>query len=215
MTKKTPPATTAVAPRPRGRPVPADARRLERDLVAAAHGLFIRHGYDATTMDAVAAEAHSSKRTLYARYPRKELLFEAVVADHTRRGFEPVERVVARFEAEPGLGLRERLLLIGRTFVEQATTPETQALVRTLASAAQRFPELFDARHREGYGRATSLVRSMLSDAGAQEPAIAAQAFYSLLVLAPMYETPEGGQMPDVAAVVDFVLAGARLPARA
>src|SRR5690242_6187770 len=41
----------------------------------AAQRLFLATGYERTTMDAIAADAHVSKQTLYRYYPAKEALF--------------------------------------------------------------------------------------------------------------------------------------------
>jgi len=197
----------------RGRPSRADAPRMEQHLLDIACRLFVASGYDLTTMDAIAMEARVSKRTLYLRYPKKELLFAAVVADHTARSFAAVEAVLERFASNPSLSLRARLQMLGHVFVEQAVNPDTLSLDRSMATTAQRFPELLDSLHRAGYERATSIVQTLLSEAGAKESAISAQAFYSLLVLAPIRERLRDGkqQVPDVDRVVDFITAGARI----
>jgi AcrR family transcriptional regulator len=51
-----------------------ERRRLETSaaIVAAAHELFVRQGYDATTMDDVADAAVVSRRTLFRYFPTKE-----------------------------------------------------------------------------------------------------------------------------------------------
>ena len=51
-----------------------ERRRLETSaaLVAAAHELFVRQGYDATTMDDIADAAVVSRRTLFRYFPTKE-----------------------------------------------------------------------------------------------------------------------------------------------
>ncbi|MGF6222440.1 TetR/AcrR family transcriptional repressor of mexJK operon [Pseudomonas sp. F-14 TE3482] len=199
----------------RGRPSQADAPRLEQHLLDIAHRLFVANGYDVTTMDSIAMEARVSKRTLYLRYPRKELLFAAVIADHTVRSFAAVQAVLKRFESDPSLDLRARLQMLGHVFVEQAVNPDTLSLDRSMATAAKRFPELLDSLHRAGYERATSIVQALLSEAGAMESEISAQAFYSLLVLAPIRERLRDGkqQVPDVNRVIDFITAGARISA--
>jgi AcrR family transcriptional regulator len=209
-------ATTGELRKPRrGRPSQADAPRLEQHLLDIAHRLFVANGYDVTTMDSIAVEARVSKRTLYLRYPRKELLFAAVVADHTVRSFEAVQAVLERFESNPELDLRARLKMLGHAFVEQAVNPDTLSLDRSMATTAQRFPDLLDSLHRAGYERATSIVQALLSEAGAMESEISAQAFYSLLVLAPIRERLRDGkqQVPDVDRVIDFITAGARISA--
>ena len=52
------------------------AQRTRERLRAAAHRLFLRQGYLATSVDAILAEAGiSSKETLYRKYANKEALF--------------------------------------------------------------------------------------------------------------------------------------------
>ena len=61
----------------------ADPRASEkrRRIVAAAWRLALRGGLRATTMEALAREAGIAKGTLYAHFPDKEAVFDAVVAD--------------------------------------------------------------------------------------------------------------------------------------
>src|ERR1700689_5593518 len=50
-------------------------------IAAAALRLFLRDGYERTRVDAIAAEAGVSKRTIYNRYGDKENLFRSVLHD--------------------------------------------------------------------------------------------------------------------------------------
>jgi len=79
-----------------------------------------------------------------------------------------------------------------------------------MAEAAS-FPRLAARLHGMGFERATSTVSRLLTAAGAQEPQLGAEAFYSLLVLTPLRTIPLEAQVrrPDVERVVQFVLAGA------
>jgi AcrR family transcriptional regulator len=56
-----------------------DAGRQQ--IVEAARGHFFSHGFRSVTMDDLAAELGISKKTLYARFPGKIELLEAVLAD--------------------------------------------------------------------------------------------------------------------------------------
>jgi AcrR family transcriptional regulator len=64
--------------------VPGTSRRAQysastrRALVDAAEGLFTAHGYAATSLDAIVAEARVTKGALYHHYSGKQALFEAV-----------------------------------------------------------------------------------------------------------------------------------------
>jgi len=74
--------------------VPGTSRRAQysastrRALVDAAEGLFTEHGYAATSLDAIVAEARVTKGALYHHYSGKQALFEAV--------FEKVESAGAQ-----------------------------------------------------------------------------------------------------------------------
>ncbi|MFT0170373.1 TetR/AcrR family transcriptional regulator [Paraburkholderia mimosarum] len=187
---------------------------MDRHLLDVARRLFVTQGYEATTIDAVVLAAHTSKRTLYNRYANKEALFIGVVIDHVTHSFAPVETTLASHDFEHAPDLRTRLVTIARVYVEQASSPESQALDRIVTAERNRFPDLFERLHSEGYLRATNVVRKLFVEAGAREAAVAAQAFYSLLVLAPMRENwgLAYACAPDLQRVVDFVIAGAQLP---
>jgi AcrR family transcriptional regulator len=64
--------------------LPGTSRRAQysastrRALVDAAEGLFSEHGYAATSLDAIVAEARVTKGALYHHYSGKQALFEAV-----------------------------------------------------------------------------------------------------------------------------------------
>ena len=62
-----------------GRPSRADALRLRQRILETATELFLAQGYGSTTIEAVAARAGISKRTLYHRFDDKAALFTAVV----------------------------------------------------------------------------------------------------------------------------------------
>lgn len=201
----------------RGRPPRAVADQVERRLLDAARGVFVQCGFENATMDAVAAAARTSKRTLYGRFASKEQLFAAVVTDHIARSFTPVHDALADVVKGQHLSgcdtpLRECLVKLGHVFVEQAIAPESQALDRAVFAAAHVLPELADRLHQDGFVRAINIVNGLLEQAGARQAQMAAQAFYSLLVLTPMRgDSPRSSQpLPEVEAVVDFVLAGAQ-----
>jgi AcrR family transcriptional regulator len=75
----------AAAPAPftpkRGRPTADQASAIARTILAAATELFLAQGYEATTMEAVAAAAGVPKPTLYKRHPDKMSLLRAVMAE--------------------------------------------------------------------------------------------------------------------------------------
>lgn len=63
----------------RGRPRKEHAGNIDADILSAAIALFDEAGFDGTAMEAVAARAGISKRTLYMRYADKKALIKAVI----------------------------------------------------------------------------------------------------------------------------------------
>jgi AcrR family transcriptional regulator len=73
----------------------AQAARTRADIIEAAHRLFERHGYAATTMARIALEAEVAVETIYRGFSGKAALFrevvEAAVAGGVARAERPVE----------------------------------------------------------------------------------------------------------------------------
>src|SRR3546814_2076260 len=99
-------------------------------IIAAATDLFTHSGYGAVSMDAIAAKAGVSKRTVYSHFPGKDVLFAAVMTRHcgTVSG-------VAGWELDPEVEPREMLTDRGRRFLTLFTrseehTSELQSLMR-------------------------------------------------------------------------------------
>ena len=57
----------------------------DEQILAAARQLFLRHGFDGATTDALVERAEVSKETLYRYYPTKDELLTAVIKDMAER----------------------------------------------------------------------------------------------------------------------------------
>ncbi|MGL5974036.1 MAG: TetR/AcrR family transcriptional regulator, partial [Aeromonas sobria] len=66
-----------------------------QQLVATAYRLFNRHGFHATGIDRIWAEAGSTKRTLYRHFPTKDALIEAVLLARDREFFALLDQRLA------------------------------------------------------------------------------------------------------------------------
>lgn len=73
----------------------------EEEILRAAFEVFADKGFHGATMLDVASRARASKATLYARYPSKEALFEALMAWDTRQGTEALDAIVEDATLEP------------------------------------------------------------------------------------------------------------------
>jgi AcrR family transcriptional regulator len=119
------PAGEGAERRARGKP-------RERAILSAVTGLLGEAGYEAMTMDAVAARAHVSKTTIYRRWPGKAELVRAAVDAHI------TGRVVSARDAG---SLRGDLLAVMRA-MRSHLTPEFLAMMSGLVHAMRADREL-------------------------------------------------------------------------
>src|SRR5215469_11979087 len=94
----------------------ADPRRAR--ILHAAKELWLRDGYDRTTISTLAASAHVSKATIYECWERKEDLFAEV---HVQEAIWLIEYWSARIEADPQGGTIAGIY--GQGFLALASNP--------------------------------------------------------------------------------------------
>ena len=85
---------------PAAKPPQADSAR-EEEILQAAFDVFTEKGFHGARMLDVASRARASKATLYARYPSKEALFEALMAWSTRQGTDALDAIAADETLDP------------------------------------------------------------------------------------------------------------------
>ena len=111
-------------------------------IAAAALALFVRDGYERTSVDAIAAEAGVSKRTVYSHYADKQQLFLSVVEDTYHQIFEGVAAVARQHLDGPG-DLEHRLRgFISAVSRQTGRSAERAALIRLILTEAPHFPAL-------------------------------------------------------------------------
>ena len=119
-----------------GRPLLEDVPRRNEHLLDVATGIFVRLGYNATTLDRIAAEAGVAKRTIYARYPDKQALFFAVMRRLAER------RVIENLWGEDELPLREGLRRRAQRMMAHSLSDSELAIARLFMVELAHFPEL-------------------------------------------------------------------------
>ena len=191
------------------------ARRLAsggaiRDAAAA---LFLEKGYQATSMDDIAAAAQVSKQTIYTHFANKERLFSDLVLGNAERVEDFVATIGPALE-HAGDDLAPALTRLARGYLGTVMRPEVLRLRRLVLGEASRFPELASAYYERVPGRvieALADVFGRLAGAGRlslDDPLIAAQQFAWLtLGLAvdrgmffPIEELPANGNLDRAAA---------------
>jgi AcrR family transcriptional regulator len=170
-----------------GRPSRADALRLRQRILEVATELFLAEGYGSTSIEAVAARAGISKRTLYHRFDDKSALFAAVVHEIIAQIRPP-----AHVPLIEGATLHDVLRRLAGMILRAALSPKALALHRLVVGESARFPELVRAVHGDGSTReATALISGLLardlrdSKLNAENRAFAAEQFIFMIVSLP------------------------------
>jgi AcrR family transcriptional regulator len=125
-------------------------QRKHDAIEAAALVLFARDGYGRTSVDAIAAEAGVSKRTVYSHYGDKENLFLLVLRESYDTMRERVTDIVDRNLRDVD-DVRSALITCIREIVRAITrAPGRATLIRLLISEAPHFPAILDLWHNWG-----------------------------------------------------------------
>jgi TetR/AcrR family transcriptional repressor of mexJK operon len=117
-----------------GRPKDMEKRAA---ILDAAKQLFVKQGFEGTSMDAIANKAGVSKLTVYSHYRDKETLFAEAVRSKCET-LMPEEL----FEADLKGPLRKQLLAIARAFFSLITSEDAIAIHRTIVANAASAPKL-------------------------------------------------------------------------
>lgn len=122
------------------------SERKRQAIARAALTLFASDGYERTSVDAIAAEAGVSKRTVYSHYGDKETLFLSVVRDTYEAMLARIGEIVGRVAWERDL---RSALICCMTEVTRSVirSPERSTLVRLLMAEAPHFPDLIELLH--------------------------------------------------------------------
>jgi len=146
-----------------GRPPKQLAGEVDDRILDAARRVFLEHGLEGASIDEIARLARAGKPTIYARFPTKKALLEAVAtrsATSVRGGFESY--------APSGESIQEQLVSVGTEILRRLLAAETVDFMRLFISEARRFPELatFGRMARERGAHAVAPVLRDLVQSG-------------------------------------------------
>ena len=142
-----PPAQAAEPQSARGR------ARLTR-MLAAATELFLRDGYDQTSIDAILERSGGSKATLYAYFPTKEELFRAVI--------DGVMINVGHPELDVTRDVRTTLTEFAVDRLHVIFSPQHRAVLRLIIAERERFPDLASLYFERGPQRFRAVHGALL-----------------------------------------------------
>lgn len=172
--------TSSLSGARRGRPRIEDVEELNQHILRVASEIFLRCGFDGTTIDAIAASARISKQTLYARYSDKAALFRAVLDDLIARWLVPIDRF--RFSEDD---LATTLAKLGHYLATFSLQEHAVGVNRIVISEAERWPELGKMIIESAEKPAISMIKAILirhqKELRKVDLAIAAEQFLSLM----------------------------------
>lgn len=116
-----------------------------RQIIEGARQIFMRDGFDGASMNDITRAAGVSKGTVYAYFPSKEALFEALIREDRRIQAERI----CRFSADDE-NVEKVLREIALNIVAAVTQPGHIAHLRTVIAAAAKFPSIGHAFYEAG-----------------------------------------------------------------
>ncbi|SEH60038.1 DNA-binding transcriptional regulator, AcrR family [Mycolicibacterium rutilum] len=201
--------------------------RKRATILEAGRTLFLRSGYQGTSMDQVAAMAEVSKQTVYKHFGDKQELLRAIVDDAVAGTVAPiVGRIAALADTDD---LEPDLTALGSDYLRAVLQPPVVQLRRLIVAEANRLPELARQYHQQAPARtlaAWAEALGKLHDRGllrVPDPDVAADQLAFLIVgrwidQALFYGGPDVLADLDVErtvrAAVSVFLAAYRTPAR-
>lgn len=144
---------------------PRRGRAGKRDAITrAARRVFGRDGYTRSSIDAIAAEADVSTRTIYNHFDGKEQLFTSVLLESATRVADTFVAMVERLDADADVA--DYLTALAGVLAAQSTEhPEHFTMVRQISAEADHFPpETLDGWRRAGPLRVEGEVARRLGD---------------------------------------------------
>jgi AcrR family transcriptional regulator len=132
-----------------------------RALLEVAHGLFVEHGYAATSLDAVVAGANVTKGALYHHFTGKQALFEAVF---TTVESAAMTAIVDAMKDEPDPWVKSQIGL--RTFIEAVRTPAYRRIVIQEGPAVLGYERFREYEENSSYAVVENIVAGVLASVG-------------------------------------------------
>jgi AcrR family transcriptional regulator len=162
----------------RGRP---RSEKKARNILNAATDLFTRNGFEATSVDDIAAAAAVSKQTVYSHFGSKEELFGVAISAKCKRSGIDAEDI--DLQAPP----EDMLPELARRFIALITSDEAVAVNAICSVSCESHPELGRLYYERGPVATVEAVAAYLAsqnEAGQlriEEPMHAAWQFLGML----------------------------------
>jgi TetR/AcrR family transcriptional repressor of mexJK operon len=182
--------------------------RKHREIIEAATAVFMKNGYEGTSMEQIAAKAVVSKQTVYKHFADKERLFSDIVLATT----EQVDRVVVMVAGtlNDTRALKKDFTLLSRQFIAALMDPQLLRLRRLVIANAERMPELGRTWYAQGFERVLTTLASCFSGLAKrrlldlEDPLLAAHHFVGMLLWIPVNQAMfTGNEQPYTKAALE------------
>jgi AcrR family transcriptional regulator len=136
---------------------PACDTAKRQQIMEGARRIFLQDGFDGASVGDIVRAAGVSKGTLYAYFPSKEKLFEALIIEDRRK---QAEALFTLDEADADIARVLRKL--GKTFLDMLLSLDNLDFLRIVVGASTKFPQLGRAFFEAGPCRGTSRLAAYL-----------------------------------------------------
>jgi AcrR family transcriptional regulator len=124
-----------------------------QQILEGARRVFLHDGFDGASIGDIVRAAGVSKGTVYAYFPSKEKLFEALMVEDRRKQAEALFTI-----DESNRDVAQVLRRLGESFAEMLYAPQSLELLRIVIAAAGKFPSIGKAFFDEGPCRGAQLL---------------------------------------------------------
>ena len=198
--------------RPRTMPLPTIGPSTAERIVATARQHFLSHGFRHVTMDDLARELGMSKKTLYASFPSKAALLEAVLVDKFRQVEEDLNGITSTCSSDVLASLRQ-LLACMQHHTDEIKPP----FVRDMQRESPETFKMVEVRRRDviqrhfgkllGEGRKAGIIRKDIPTDLIMEILLSAvQAIMNPPKILELGLTPKSGYSAIVTVILEGVI---------
>ncbi len=152
-----------------------------QQIMEGARRVFLQDGFDGASIGDIVRVAGVSKGTLYAYFPSKEKLFEALIVEDRRKQAEALFTL-----DENDQDVVRVLRRLGRTFLDMLLSPDNLDFLRIVVGASTKFPQLGKVFYQAGPCHGTSRLAAYfrrLTEQGllsVDDPQLAARQFLDM-----------------------------------
>jgi TetR/AcrR family transcriptional repressor of mexJK operon len=133
--------------------------KKELEVLTVASEYFLRHGYQGTSVNAIARNSGISKESIYRYFSSKKELFEAVIAKELAEYQEKLHSIDFEFDS---IALDVALRKIAESIVGAVTTDRTLSLRRLIFHETRKSPDIgqyyYEVGPREAYRNLEKLI---------------------------------------------------------